>query len=313
MGDSVPLAYWQTFIAVVEHGGYAQAAEALGKSQSAISYAVQKLEDQLGLRVFQLEGRRAVPTSAGHILLQRARLLVDHAQGLEDTAHQLASGRESRLRLAMDATFPAWLLLEALDAFSRQSPLTRIEIMETVLSGTHEALLRGEADLVLSPRIPPGFSGEAFIQIRFVAVAHPDHPLHRLGRELEWGDLRRQRQLVVRDSGGGRVDAGWLDAEQRWTFSHMSASIQAACLGLGFAWYPELRIREELASGRLVPLPLAEGRHRYATLYRIYANPEFPGPACRELAEAIGRACDAYAHSTPALRIPDHPDPRAAI
>src|SRR5690606_16953104 len=150
-------------------------------------------------------------------------------------------------------------------------------------------LLRREADLVLSPRIPQGFSGQALIQIRFVAVAHPRHPLHGLGRDLEWGDLRTHRQLVVRDSGSAGLDAGWLDAEQRWTFSHMSASIQAACLGLGFAWYPELRIRDELADGRLRPLQLAEGRHRYATLYRIFARPEFPGPACRELAGILER------------------------
>ncbi len=294
MDEPIPLAHWQAFIAVVDSGGYAQAAEALGKSQSAVSYAVQRLEDRLGLRVFRLEGRRAVPTPAGHALLRRARLLVDHAHGLEDAARQLARGRESRLRLAVDAIVPAWLLLEALDAFSRQSPLTRIEIMETALSGTDEALLRREADLALSPRIPQGFGGEALMRIRFVAVAHPDHPLHRLGRELEWGDLRRQRQLVVRDSGGRGIDAGWLDAEQRWTFSHMSSSIQAACLGLGFAWYPELRIRDELARGSLKPLPLAEGRHRYATLYRIHANAEFPGPACRELSEAIARAAAAH-------------------
>ncbi|HUH40509.1 MAG TPA: LysR family transcriptional regulator [Castellaniella sp.] len=299
MRDSIPLLHWQTFIAVVEQGGYAQAAEALGKSQSAISYAIQKLEDQLGFRVFRLEGRRAVPTAAGEVLLARARRLVDHAHGLEDSARQLASGRELLLRLAVDATFPTWLLLQALNAFNQACPMTRIEVIETVLSGTDEALMRREADLVLSPRIPQGFSGEALMQIRFVAVAHPDHPLHRLDRELEWGDLRPYRQLVVRDSGSGQINAGWLDAEQRWTFSHMSASIQAACLGLGFAWYPELRIHDELASARLKPLPLREGRHRHTTLYRIYANPDFPGPACQDLAQAIQNAVATHEGTTP--------------
>src|SRR5690606_17868882 len=133
--------------------------------------AIQKLEDQLGFRVFRLEGRRAVPTAAGQVLLARARRLVDHAHGLEDAARQLASGRELLLRLAVDATFPTWLLLQALNAFNQDCLMTRIEVIETVLSGTDEALIRHEADLVLSPRIPQGFSGEALMQIRFMAVA----------------------------------------------------------------------------------------------------------------------------------------------
>ncbi|HET8596728.1 MAG TPA: LysR family transcriptional regulator [Castellaniella sp.] len=289
MSEIIPIAHWQSLIAVVDHGGYAQAAEALGKSQSSVSYAIQRLEDRLGLRLFRPEGRRAVPTAAGQILLQRARVLVEHAQGLESAGRQLAAGREPLLRLAMDALFPDWLLLRALEAFSPGCAATRIEVQATVLSGTEEALLRREADLVITPRIPAGFSGEALLQVRFVAVAAPGHPLHALDRPLEWADLRQHRQLVVRDSGTRRQSAGWLDAEQRWTFSELSTSIRAACAGLGFSWYPELRIREELADGRLLPLPLVEGGHRYVMLYRVFARPDFPGPACRELADTLER------------------------
>jgi len=289
MNEVIPIAWWQALLAVVDEGGYAQAAEALGKSQSAVSYSIQRLEDRLGLRVFKTKGRRAVPTPAGQVLLQRARLLVDHARNLESAAQELAAGRESLLRVAVDALLPEWLLLQALAEFGAGCVSTRIEVLETVLSGTDEALMRREADLVVTSRIPQGFSGEPLMRVRFVAVAAPGHPLHHLGRPLEWADLRQHRQLVVRDSGTRRLDAGWLDAEQRWTFSHMASSIRAACAGLGFAWYPELRIRDELADGRLRPLQLAEGRHRYATLYRIFARPEFPGPACRELAGILER------------------------
>ncbi|WP_322997086.1 LysR family transcriptional regulator [Castellaniella sp.] len=289
MKEIIPLHYWQSLMAVVDHGGYASAAEALGKSQSAVSYAIQRLEDQLGLRVFRQEGRRAVLTPAGHILLQRARVLVEHAQGLEFAARQMAEGQEAVLRLAVDGLFPDWLLLQTLAAFSAGCSSTRIEVLETVLSGTDDALLQRRADLAITPRIPQGFSGEPLMQVQFVAVAAPNHPLHQLKRTLEWADLRQHRQLVVRDSGSGRQSAGWLDAEQRWTFSHPATSIQAACAGLGFAWYPALRIRQELADGRLTPLPLAEGRHRYAMLYRVFARPDFPGPACQNLALGLSQ------------------------
>ena len=201
MNEIIPLAWWQALLAVVDQGGYAQAAEFLGKSQSAVSYSIQRLEDQLGLRVFRTEGRRAVPTPAGAVLLQRARLLVDHARSLESSARELAAGRESLLRLAVDALFPEWLLLRALATFSADCGSTRIEVLETVLSGTDEALVRREADLAVTPRIPQGFSGEPLLRVRFVAAAAPDHPLHALGRPVAWADLRRHRQLVVRASG----------------------------------------------------------------------------------------------------------------
>jgi DNA-binding transcriptional LysR family regulator len=58
-------------------------------------------------------------------------------------------------------------------------------------------------------------------------------------------------------------------------------------MGLGYAWYPEESIREELESRRLVPLPLEEGRERFVTLYLIYADRDTAGPGVRQLAEII--------------------------
>jgi DNA-binding transcriptional LysR family regulator len=128
-----------------------------------------------------------------------------------------------------------------------------------------------------------------------VCAAAPGHPLHRLGRTLGLEDLRQHRHLVVRDSGALRArSGGWLN-ERRWTVSNKATSIRAACLGLGYAWYPEENIREELAAGRLSPLPLAEGRERYVTLYLVYADPGATGPAARRLAailrERIAETC----------------------
>lgn len=291
MYEYIPIAQWQAFIAVVENGGYANAAEALGKSQSAISYLIQQLENKLGLRVFKIQGRKAVPTKSGEILLQRARQLLAQALAIESAAKQLSAGREPLLRLAIDALFPEWLLLEILDIFSQQDHSTRIEVQETVLSGTDEALIKGAADLAITPRIPQGFSGDALMQIKFIAVAEKNHPLNNMGRKIDWNDLRQYRQLVIRDSGSAGHSAGWLDANQRWTFSHPSTSIKAACAGLGFAWYPALKIQKELDLGILKPLPLNEGLYRYTSLYRVFARPEYPGIACQELADIFSHVC----------------------
>ncbi len=69
--------------------------------------------------------------------------------------------------------------------------------------------------------------------------------------------------------------------------SHKATSIRAACMGLGYAWYPEESIREELERGRLKPLPLVEGGVREATLYLVFADREATGPGARRLAEIV--------------------------
>src|SRR5690625_7704552 len=71
----VTLEQWRALLAVIDAGSYAKAAEQLGKSQSAVSYSIQQLETALEVAVFELKGRRAVPTPAGELLYRRARHL----------------------------------------------------------------------------------------------------------------------------------------------------------------------------------------------------------------------------------------------
>ena len=285
----ITLEQWRALLAVVDAGGYAQAAEVLGKSQSAVSYAIQKLETTLDLRVFTLKGRKAALTPAGELLYRRARALLGEAEALEQAAAHLSLRHEAAIEVAVEALFPNWLMLDCLAELGDAFPDTRIELHETVLTGTEEALLERRVDLAIAGRIPPGFLGDHLMRVRFVPVAHPDHPLHQLARPLDFNDLRRQRQLVVRDSGQRRTDAGWLGAEQRWTLSHVSTSIQAACRGQGFAWYPEEKIRRELAAGTLKVLPLREGSERFADLYLVYGDRDYAGPATRQLGEILAR------------------------
>lgn len=290
----IALEQWRVLRAVVDTGGYAQAAEYLHKSQSAVTYSVQKLERVLGVKVFELRGRKAVLTDVGQSLYRRAGVLLEEAEALEDTASRLARGWESEIRLAVEIVFPTWLLLECLGRFAAEHPAIRIELFETVLGGTEHAIREREVDLVIGPSVPQGFLGDPLMRLRAIAVAAPSHPLHALGRPLTYEDLRRHRQLVIRDSGTTRTyDPGWLGAEQRWTVSHKATSIRAACLGEGFSWYPEEIIRDELAAGTLKPLPLREGAERYVDLYLVFPDRDGTGPGARRLAELLREAVQA--------------------
>jgi DNA-binding transcriptional LysR family regulator len=302
----VTLEQWRTLVAVVDAGGYAQAAGALHKSQSALTYAVQKLESQLGVKAFEIQGRKAVLTPTGQLLYRRARALIDEAAGAEQAARAVSAGWEAEIRIAVEILFPTWLLLHCLDRFGAESPHTRIEVIESVLGGTGEALLQGQADLAISPQIPPGFSGDHLMRFRAVPVAAPAHPLHALGRDVTLRDLRAARHLVVRDTGTRRDTRVFsVDVDQRWTVSNMSTSIQAARMGYGFAWFVEDKIRDELAAGTLKPLPFAEGRERFGDLYLILADPEAVGPGTRRLAaiirEGVSAECTKHAPGAAAV------------
>jgi DNA-binding transcriptional LysR family regulator len=288
MNPRIALEQWRALLAVVDSGGYAQAAAVLHKTQSTLTYAVKKIEALLGVKVFEIQGRKAVLTEAGHVLYRRARSLVEEAAGLEQGAKAMAADWKPELRLAVEVIFPTWLLLKCLESFAEERPETRIELYETVLGGTDEALLGGHVEIAICSQMPNGFLGDSLMRLRFIAVAHPEHPLHKLGRELTYRDLRRHRQLVIRDSGTQRTRAGaWLGSEQRWTVSNKATSIRAACMGLGFAWYPEENIRSELHAGLLKPLPLKEGAERWAELYLVFADRDYAGRDERRLAEHI--------------------------
>lgn len=275
-------------MAVVEAGGYAQAADALNKSQSTISYAVHKLETLLDIDALVVKGRKAELTSAGQLLYRRGKALLAEASRLERAAAQMARGWEAELGIAAEIIFPTWLLLECLATLSNEQPDMRIQLHESVLGGTAELLTSGRVNLAIASSIPGGFIGDPLISVRFIAAASPSHPLHKLQRPLTADDLRLHRHLIVRDSGTQPFgDAAPRVTDQRWTVSSKATSIRAACMGLGFAWYAEDIIRSELDTGALKPLPLIEGGERWAMLYLVYADSDAAGPGAHRLATLL--------------------------
>lgn len=284
----ITLEQWRTLITVVESGGYAQAAEVLHKSQSSVTYAVQKIESLLDVKAFEMQGRKAILTPTGQFLYRRAKALLEESRALERAAKRLSAGWEAEIRIAAEILFPTWLLLGCLDSLGKDSPHTRIEVIESVMGGTSEALLQGLVDLAIVAQIPPGFLGAPLIRLRATAVASPEHPLHKLGRPLTLDDLKAYRHILIRESGSKRTtNVQTVDVTQRWTVSHSATSIEAVRSGYGFAWFPDEKIRAELQDGSLKPLPLRDGGERFMQLYLVLADPDAAGPGTLRLAEIL--------------------------
>jgi DNA-binding transcriptional LysR family regulator len=279
---------WAVLAAVVDTGGFAPAAEFLNRSQSAVSYSVARLQESLELPLLVVEGRKSVLTPHGRTLLNRARLLLKDLGTLEQLARSLKQGWEPELSLVVDAAFPRAPLLGIIAELQNSCPSTQIQLADVVLSGAEEAIIGGTADVVVTSRVPPGFVGDWLLDVKFIAVARPDHPLFRIDRELTVDDLVRHVQAVVRDSGSAHPrDEGWLGAERRFTVSSMEASLATIQAGLAFAWLPGHMVADQLQSGALRRLPLATGGTRNVSLHIVLARPASQGPATRAAVDSF--------------------------
>ena len=284
------LEQWAVLAAVVDQGGFAQAAAALHKSQSAVSYTVARLQEALGVPLLALEGRKAVLTAHGQVLLKRARTLLADLGSLELLARTLQQGWEPELRLVVDAAFPRDRLLSIVAELQHLCPNTQMQLSDAVLSGAEDAIVDGVADVVVTTRVPSGHLGDWLLDVTFVAVARFDHPLFDVDHPLMPEDLVRHVQVVVRDSGVKHPrDEGWLGSELRCTVSSLEASLATVEAGLAYAWLPEHLIRGVIERGAIRTLSLAAGASRNAPLYLVLVSPELAGPAARAAIEAFQR------------------------
>lgn len=282
MMPRITLEQWRMFHAVVEFGGFNQASQNVFKSQSSIHTAVGKIETSLGVKLFSIEGRKTVLTEAGQMILRRSHYLLEEAQKVEAIGTTLSQGIETHLHVAVDEIFPRDVLYRALEIVSERFPLVQIELLESILNGANEMLTNDDVDIAISPNSLGTGISESLCHITFGAVAAPQHPLHSIARTLTLEDLKSHRQIVVRDSTrlnkDNKASDGWLDANQRWTVSHMQSSIDMIVNGLGFAWLPLSLIAEHLEDGRLACLTLDKNSERTAQLYLSYKDIDSLGP-----------------------------------
>jgi DNA-binding transcriptional LysR family regulator len=283
---------WRVLQTVVEAGGYARAAEILHRSQSSLSYSTAQLQERLGVQLLRTEGRRAVLTAAGAVLLAEARVLLEGLGSLEMLAGTLSNGLEPRVRLAVESVFPKPLLFEALDNFRQRPEATYVELREGGRQDVDLALTQAQGDLCIGLSIPSGYLGDHLLDIELIAVAAASHPLQRLGRLLTRDDLAGEVFVAMEDATLPSASSRpWLLTNRRWSMNTVESAINAVCHGMGFAWLPRHRILDELQRGELKPLELKTGRVRMVSLFLVEANARPQGPSAQRLSEEILNVC----------------------
>ncbi|MFP3350494.1 LysR substrate-binding domain-containing protein [Pseudoalteromonas sp. SIMBA_153] len=251
----------------IEHrGSYAAAAEQLNKVPSALSYIVNKLEEQLNVTLFQRQGRRAVLTPAGKHLLSEGRKVLNAINSLSEQTQTIANGWEPRIRIAYDSIFEISDVFNNLQLFLNEHKNIEIDIKEEVLNGTWEALIEDDVDLVIGAPAPvpnqKGIRAVKIADIQNVLVVHPSHPLAQLKTPIEPSELGQYTTVIVHDSAKQSIpwSANLIEGNQRFYVSSVSQKITAILSAIGIGYLPANLIAEHVKANKLHVVELTEPR-----------------------------------------------------
>ncbi|MGC8121951.1 LysR family transcriptional regulator [Marinobacter sp. VGCF2001] len=256
--------------AIDRKGSFAGAAGELFRVPSAISYTVQKLEEDLSVSIFDRTGHKAVMTPAGRYLLDEGRALLEAAETLAHTTKQVAEGWETRLRIGFNSLLPAQCLFPAAQAFYNLGVPVDVQIVEEVFAGTWDALQSRRVDLIIGAdqiSKPAGnFATKALGEISFVFAVAADHPLANAAEPLTEADIARFPAAVAADTSRALPPghAGIFRRQRTLTVSNIDQKIAVQEAGLGVGWLPLPRIQQALAHGRLVTKAVHEPRQPIA-------------------------------------------------
>lgn len=293
----VSLKQWRILHAVIDFGGVTEAAEHLHLSQSAVSYTIAKMQEQLGVQLLQVVGRRARLTEAGKEVLDRSRHILKKAIELEMLARQFVEGQKPVLNIAVDAMFPSNLLMKALQAYSRVAPTVTVRVSEIGNRYEDELLDTLSVDLAIGPSVPEGHHGEPLMEVDYVAVVHPNHPLARLGPCVTQAELERHVRIGSAPPASRSERGGKPGLSCHWSVNNPNLVIEAVCEGLGYAWLPRHLVLRYLERGTLVSIPLGERYQYKRTLYLLYRRPLAPDTPVAGLSDILKREASKEQHA----------------
>lgn len=242
--------------AIDRRGSFAAAADELGRVPSALSYTMQKLEEELDVVLFDRSGHRTKFTHVGRMLLERGRILLEAADKLTTDAEALARGWETHITIVVEALIPTGKLFPLLDKLALKAN-TQVSLLTEVLAGAWERLEQGRADIVIAPDMHFRASSEVntrkLYTMNNVYVASPDHPIHQEPEPLSDVTRIKYRGIAVADTARERpvLTVQLLDKQQRLTVSSIDDKRRALLAGLGVATMPYPMVAQDIAEGRL--------------------------------------------------------------
>ncbi|WP_350431091.1 LysR family transcriptional regulator [Shewanella sp. H8] len=263
---------------LVEEGSFSKASERLHKAQSAVSYQVKKLEQHLGVTLFNREHYRAELTPEGKVILAEGQRLLQHLANIEHLASRFSEGWEPKLELVIDGALPMEPIMAALKRMSEHNIPTKIQLNMEFLGGVQHRFERDQADLMLVKdyRTGPSYYPKALPTITSVLVASSQHPLSLL-KAISLPELQQHVELTIEDSSPGKRDRDEMQfgGDKVFYLSGFIMKKNALLKGLGFGWMPNFLIAEELHQGQLIEVDFIGG-NRFSFTPQLVSTHERP-------------------------------------
>lgn len=295
--DAITFDQFTVFLTVVEEGSFAAAARKLGRVQSAITYATQKLEEQCGMELFDRTAYRPTLTAQGRALLPRIQRVLDNVAEFRVQAQSMAQGVEPELVLAIDGFLPLSLITPALKQFHAEFPMVQLRINAVWSLDAPQQLVDKDADLgvfLRMPGLPSELENKVVDEIDLVAVAAPGHPLSKLPPGFSSETMRDHLQIVVSNPKMVRdAQAFGVVGVNQWRVSEVRLRHDLIKAGIGWGSMPSPMVKAEIARGELVALAPAQwdssDKMPRLTIIIARRKDKAMGPAATFLMSAISR------------------------
>ena len=258
MLDGVTLDQLRTFIAAVDEGSFSAAGRKLRRAQSVVSQTLANLEAQLGIRLFDRSERYPILTEEGRSLLPDARSVADNIDEFKARARAMREGLEPELAVAMEVMYPMEALTRAATHSRKAYPHTPLRLYVEALGAVIKPVLDRNCSIGIVgslPVIPDELQSEPLLDLPFVTVVSPGHPLAGKRGAISASIVAKQVQLVLTDRTeltSGR-DFGVL-SPLTWRLADLGAKHAFLRAGLGWGHMPLHMVQADLDNKALVKI-----------------------------------------------------------
>ena len=299
MLEGVTIEQLRTLRAVADAGSFSAAARKLGRVQAAVSQSIDRLEAQLGLRLFDRSGRVPRLTRHGEAILAAADRVGGAVDALDEVVASLKRGEETSLSIVVDTMFPTDSLVTFAQEFAREHPRVELVVFTDVLSAVtaHVREKRSTWGIAIEDAELAELDHRRLAEVRLVAVAAPRHPLARIEGAIDAAVLADEVQIVLGEhrahTAGAPDDRHGIFSPRTWRVVDLATKLALIEGGLGFGHLPEHVVRDHLRARTLVALPLAPwgGEPLQRSLLLVWRRGVVMGPVARWAQDRLGQLC----------------------
>ncbi|WMT76403.1 LysR family transcriptional regulator [Bradyrhizobium sp. Ash2021] len=287
MLDAVSLDQLRTFIAAVDEGSFSAASRKLLRAQSVVSETIGKLEEQIGVQLFDRSGRYPKLTPAGLAMLGDARSIITGVDLLKARAKGMSAGLEPELSVVIDVFYPIDAITQVAKEFRQKYPAVPLRIYVEALGGAITPVLDGRCSIGVIgslPAIPDTLTYERLPGIAFLMVAARDHALASHRGKISKEALGKHTQIVLTDRSELSLGREFgVMSSSTWRLADLFAKHHFLLNGLGWGGMPLHVVRKDLEEGRLSVLPIEDvpPDGLILTMSVVWQTKSPPGPAGR--------------------------------